>query len=279
MTKNITILSVLIQGRQEMDVAANAGKKFQRLVQILDTLRSENGCPWDKEQDEKSIAHYFLEEVYEAVEAISKDDTKTLAEELGDVLMEIVFLARIYKEKEKFTIFDVLEGINQKMIRRHPHVFGRKRLKSPKKVLDEWNRQKKEEKERRSLFNGRVKSLPSLLEAFQIGQRVSAYGFDWRNAFDALQKVKEEVSELEKALRERKEREIFHEIGDLFFSMANVSRLLGINPEIALKQTNEKFIQRFKFIEKRLKESGRELGQVSLEEMDKIWEEAKKKIQ
>jgi len=184
MTKNITILSVLIQGRQEMDVAANAGKKFQRLVQILDTLRSENGCPWDKEQDEKSIAHYFLEEVYEAVEAISKDDTKTLAEELGDVLMEIVFLARIYKEKEKFTIFDVLEGINQKMIRRHPHVFGRKRLKS-----------------------------------------------------------------------------------------------LGINPEIALKQTNEKFIQRFKFIEKRLKESGRELGQVSLEEMDKIWEEAKKKIQ
>lgn len=262
-----------------MDVAANAGKKFQRLVQILDTLRSENGCPWDKEQDEKSIAHYFLEEVYEAVEAISKDDTKTLAEELGDVLMEIVFLARIYKEKEKFTIFDVLEGINQKMIRRHPHVFGRKRLKSPKKVLDEWNRQKKEEKERRSLFNGRMKSLPSLLEAFQIGQRVSAYGFDWRNAFDALQKVKEEVSELEKALRERKEREIFHEIGDLFFSMANVSRLLGINPEIALKQTNEKFIQRFKFIEKRLKESGRELGQVSLEEMDKIWEEAKKKIQ
>ncbi len=262
-----------------MDIAANADKKFQRLVQILDILRGENGCPWDKEQDEKSIAHYFLEEVYEAVEAILKDDSRALAEELGDVLMEVVFLARIYKEKEKFTISDVLKGINQKMVRRHPHVFEGKRLKSSKEVLCEWDRQKKEEKERKTIFEGRAKSLPSLLEAFQIGQKVSAYGFDWRNALDALQKVKEEVSELDRALKEKKEAEIFQELGDILFAVANVSRILGVNPEMALKQTNEKFIQRFKFIEKRLKESGRGLGQTSLEEMDRIWEEAKKEIQ
>lgn len=262
-----------------MEKAIKAGKKFQKLVDILDALRGEEGCPWDREQDERSIANYFLEEAYEAVEALSKGDTKDLAEELGDVLMEVVFLARIYKEKEKFTISDVLEEVNKKMIRRHPHVFGEKRLKTSRKVLDEWNRQKREEKERRSLFNGRVKSLPSLLEAFQIGLRVSAYGFDWSQALDALHKVKEEVFELEKALKRKKENEIFHEIGDIFFSMANVSRLLGVNPEIALKQTNEKFIRRFKFIEEKLKESGKQIGQTSLEEMDKIWDEAKKKIE
>lgn len=261
-----------------MNGAVNAGKKFQRLVQILDTLRSEKGCPWDREQDEKSIANYFLEEVYEALEAINRKDAKALAEELGDVLMEVVFLARIYKEKGSFAISGVLEGINQKMIRRHPHVFGKKHLESSKKVLDEWNRQKKEEKERRSLFNGRVKNLPSLLDAFQIGQKVSAYGFDWKNALEALQKVREEFSELEGALKEKREKEIVQEMGDILFSLANVSRLLGINPEIALKQTNEKFIERFKFIEKRLKESGGELAHTSLEEMDKIWEEAKEKI-
>jgi len=261
-----------------MDRAASAGNKFQGLVRILDTLRSEKGCPWDREQDEKSIANYFLEEVYEALEAINKNDTKALAEELGDVLMEVVFLARLYKEKGHFTISDVLGGINQKMIRRHPHVFGKKRLKSSKKVLDEWNRQKREEKERESLFDGRVKSLPSLLEAFQIGQKVSTYGFDWKSALDALQKIREEVSELEKALKAKRGMEIFKEMGDIFFSLANVSRLLDVNPEMALKQTNEKFINRFKFIEKKLKRSGRNLTQTSLEEMDKIWEEAKEKI-
>lgn len=261
-----------------MDRAADAGKKFQGLVKILNTLRSEKGCPWDREQDEKSIASYFLEEVYEALEAINKNDTHALAEELGDVLMEVVFLAHLYKEKGHFTISGVLEGINQKMIRRHPHVFGKKRLTSSKKVLDEWNRQKKEEKERESLFNGRVKSLPSLLEAFQIGQKVSAYGFDWESALDALQKVREEVSELERALKAKRRMDIFQEMGDIFFSLANVSRLLDINPEMALKQTNEKFIKRFRFIENKLKKSGRDLTQTNLKEMDKIWEEAKEKI-
>jgi len=256
----------------------NAGKKFEKLVEILDDLRSEEGCPWDREQDENSIANYFLEEVYEAVDAINAGDARSLAEELGDVLMEVVFLARIFKEKEKFSISDVLEGINQKMIRRHPHVFTQKRIRTSEKVIDEWCRQKKEEKARQSILNGMAKCSPSLMEAFQIGLRASSYGFDWNQPLDALKKTKEEISELEKAYEEKKEEEIFHEIGDILFSMANVSRLLEINPEIALRQANKKFIKRFKFIEKKLAEEKKELGEVGLEEMDKIWEESKRKV-
>lgn len=262
-----------------MKDTSKAGKKFQRLVDILDALRGKEGCPWDKEQDEKSILNYFLEEVYEAVEAINEDDPKTLAEELGDVLMEVVFLARIYKEKEKFSIYDVLEGINKKMIRRHPHVFKRKGLENSQKVIDEWYRQKREEKERQSIFDGMVKSSPSLLEAFQIGLKVSLYGFDWSQALDALQKVKEEITELEKALERKKKNEVFNEMGDIFFALANVSRLLAVNPEMALKHSNEKFVKRFRFIEKKLREEGKEISQTGLEEMDRIWEEAKDKIQ
>jgi len=275
---DFTIFSGIIQWRRNMKNAEKAGEKFKQLVEILDNLRGEEGCPWDREQDENSISNYFLEEVYEAIDAISAGDAKSLAEELGDVLMEVVFLARIFKEKEKFSISDVLEGIKQKMIRRHPHVFAQKRIKTSKKVVDEWCRQKKEEKERQSILDGMAKCSPSLMEAFQIGVRVSPYGFDWNRPLDALKKVKEEISELEKALKVKREDEIFHEIGDIFFSMANVSRLLGINPEIALRQANKKFIKRFKFIEKKLEEKGKELSQAALEEMDEIWEEAKDKI-
>lgn len=268
----------IIQWGREMRDTKNAGKKFEQLVEILDNLRSEKGCSWDREQDEKSIANYFLEEVYEAVDAISAGDARSLAEELGDVIMEVVFLARIFKEKEKFSISDVLEGINQKMIRRHPHVFAQKRIRTSEKVIDEWCRQKKQEKARQSILDGLAKCSPSLIEAFQIGLRASSYGFDWSQPLDALKKAKEEISELEKALEEKKEDEIFQEIGDVFFSMANVSRLLGINPEIALRQVNKKFIKRFKFIEKKLGEKGKELSEVTLEEMDEIWEESKDKI-
>jgi len=262
-----------------MKNAESAGKRFTRLVEILDVLRGEEGCPWDREQDVKSITNYFLEEVYEAVDAISTGDAKSLAEELGDVLMEVVFLARIFKENGNFSISDVLEGINRKMVHRHPHVFAQKRIRSSKKVFDEWHRQKKEEKERRSIFDGMTKCFPSLMEAFQIGVCVSAYGFDWSQPLDALQKIKEEISELEKALKAKKEDEIFREIGDIFFSIANVSRLLGVNPEIALRQANKKFVKRFKFIERKLEKQGKELDQTSLEEMDRIWEEAKQKIE
>jgi len=255
-----------------------AGKKFAQLVQIMETLRGDRGCPWDKEQDEKSITNYFLEEVYETVDAITAKDAKALAEELGDVLMEVVFLAQIYKEKNKFSIDEVLDGINQKMIRRHPHVFGPGRKKTSREVVDEWIQGKKEEKERESLFESFPNSTPALLAAFQIGLYVSHYGFDWNQPREALQKVKEEVAELEKVIDDQDKAELAREMGDVFFSLANVSRLLGINPEVALRQANKKFIKRFKYIEKKLKEEKKELGQASLDEMDEIWEEAKVKI-
>jgi MazG family protein len=260
-----------------MDDAKIAGKEFEKLVIILDTLRGEEGCPWDKKQDEKSIMNYFLEEVYEAVDAIISGNARSLAEELGDVLLEVVFLARIFKEYEKFTISEVVKGINRKMIRRHPHVFGRKKAKSADEVLDTWNRQKKSEKSRSSFFEGITQYSPSLLNSFQIGLRASGCGFDWKTPMEALQKVKEEISELEKALGEGEDKEVFDEIGDMFFAMSNVSRLLKVNPEIALKKANEKFQKRFQYIEKKLKEQGKDPENTSLEEMDEIWEEAKTK--
>lgn len=260
-----------------MTDAEKAGREFQKLVEILDALRGETGCPWDREQDEKSIVSYFLEEVYEVVDALFGGDPRSLAEELGDVLMEVVFLSRIFKEKGKFTISQVMERINRKMIERHPHVFGQAKLDSSTRVIDEWNRRKKEEKERTSLLEGLGGRFPALLEAFLIGQRVSHFGFDWSGPLDALQKTKEEIAELEKALEERNVDQTSGEIGDVFFSLANVSRLCGVNPEIVLKQANKKFKNRFEFIEKRLKERGKELGQASLKEMDEIWEEAKGK--
>lgn len=261
-----------------MGDAESAGKKFEELVRILDALRGEKGCPWDKEQDEKSIADYFLEEVYEAVDAIYANDSESLNEELGDVLMEVVFLARIFKEKEEFLISEVLDGINRKMIRRHPHVFSKKRIETSEEVRNEWCQQKKEEKERQSVLDGMASSLPSLLEAYQLGLRVSQVGFDWDNSLGALQKVKEEISELEEVLKKKEYDEVFKEVGDLFFAMSNVSRHLGINPEIALRQANKKFMGRFRFIEEKFEKKGKTLVQASLEEMDKIWDEAKDKI-
>jgi len=255
-----------------------SGQEFGKLVRILDRLRGEEGCPWDREQDEKSIINYFLEEVYEAIDAIDSGDAEAVVEELGDVLMEVVFLARIFKEKQKFTIYDVLKKINQKMIQRHPHVFGLKHIKSSAKVLQQWERLKRTEKGKEFLFDDMIKSLPALLEAFQIGVSVSAYGFDWNNPLNVLQKVKEEVTELEMALKENKHEKVAEEMGDLFFSMANLSRHLGVNPEIALKQANKKFINRFNYIEKKLKEDGKELTRASLKEMDEIWEQAKNKV-
>ena len=252
-----------------------AGEKFARLVQILDILRSEKGCPWDREQDERTIANYFLEEVYEAVEALYAEDYPSLAEELGDVMMEVVFLARIAKENKSFTIADILEGINKKMIRRHPHVFGNKRRKDAVRVQQDWDKQKQAEKERDSVLDGITKSNPALLTAFQLGARASSLGFDWRHPREVLRKVQEEVAELEDAVRRKKKAEIFDEVGDILFSLANLSRHFDVNPEIALREANKKFMRRFRFVEKRIKQEKKEMGQVSLKEMDRFWEEAK----
>jgi len=226
-----------------MSDAASAGEKFQALVGILDRLRSPGGCPWDREQDERSIANYFLEEVYEAVDALFRGDAAALAEELGDVLMEVVFLSRIYEEKGSFTVADALDGINAKMIRRHPHVFGEDRCEDSRRVLEAWIRRKSEEKNRAGPFEGLAATAPALLAAFQIGVRAAQHGFDVLTAADALAKAKDRIVGLEgeldsggKALEEG--------LGEAFFALADVARLLRVNPEIALRRANEKFIDR-----------------------------------
>jgi MazG family protein len=277
LVKNSTPSNQIIQGSKIMKDSKKAGQKFSELVEILDDLRGVNGCPWDREQDERTIANYFLEEVYESIEALYSQDYKSLSEELGDVLMEVVFLARIAKEKGEFTVSDIIDGINKKMIRRHPHVFGDRRIDNSARVWEAWNRQKQKEKKRGSIFDGIPKTTPSLLKAFQISLRAASYGFDWNRPQDVLKKVREEIAELEKAVQEKKDEEMIKEVGDALFSLVNVSRHLGVNPEIALNQANKKFIQRFQFVEKKLKEEGKDLTQASLKEMDRIWEEAKKK--
>jgi len=250
-------------------------EKFARLVGIMDRLREPDGCPWDRQQDKNTITNYFLEEVYEAVDAMERKDVPAVKEELGDVLMEIVFLARIYKEKGAFTIADVLDGINAKMIRRHPHVFGREKGKTAEAVRSDWGKQKTVEKHRSSLFDGFVRSGPSLLNAFQIGQRASGIGFDWEKAEDVLAKVREELGELEDAVCKNVRSRIEDEVGDVLFAVANTARLLNINPELALRRSNEKFIRRFHFIERELDHMGKSLNETTLEEMEVLWEKAK----
>ncbi|MBN1271252.1 MAG: nucleoside triphosphate pyrophosphohydrolase [Candidatus Aminicenantes bacterium] len=258
-----------------MNDTERIGLKFVSLVNILEKLRGEKGCPWDKEQDEKSIANYFLEEVYEAIDALQEGDTVALAEELGDVLLEVIFLARIFEEKKQFDISHVLDGIINKMIRRHPHVFGKETAETTREVKRKWNDMKRTEKKRESVLDGLTSQAPALLEAVQIGRRVSSCGFDWEKQSEVLQKIKEEIDEMEKALISGNKNEIEKEMGDLLFSTVNLARHLDANPELILRKMNKKFIRRFQYIEKEAEKSGRNIHQMSLQEMDKLWEEAK----
>lgn len=257
------------------DDAIGAGNEFTELIRIMDTLRGEKGCPWDRQQDERTIVNYFLEEAYELVDAIYTNDINAISEELGDMLMELVFLARLYKEKHKLLMSQVVQGINQKMIRRHPHVFGEKSINEADEVINAWSKQKTNEKMRESLFDGISQSSPALLTAFQIGLRASIHGFDWTRAQEVLEKVKEEMGELEQAISENKGEEVLHEMGDVFFALANLSRHVDVNPELALKYANQRFISRFQYIEKKLKADGKSIDDATLEEMDKLWDESK----
>jgi MazG family protein len=258
-----------------MNPRESAGDKFQHLVDILASLRGPDGCPWDREQDAKSIAGYFLEEVYEAVDALYQGEPKALAEELGDVLMEVVFLARIYEEKGEFDAASALDGINAKLIRRHPHVFGGPPVESSARVLDAWIRLKKEEKNRTSPFDGLPESAPALLRAFQIGQRAAQDAFDWPTAAEALAKVREELGEIEAALAQGRRDEVEEELGDALFALAQVGRLAQANPEMVLRGANRKFMARFVELKAAFAAEGRELKDAAPAEMDAVWEEVK----
>ncbi len=251
---------------------------LQELLKIMEKLRSEEGCPWDKEQTRESLKPFIIEEAYELIEAISANDSEKIKEELGDLLFQIVFQSQIAKEKKEFEIPDIIETISKKMITRHPHVFGAVSSITTEEVLLHWEEQKRREgKLRESILEGIPEALPSLLRAHRLQDRAARVGFDWEKVEDVLNKLDEEIGELKEAVKIKKQNEIEDEIGDIFFMLVNISRFVGISPEDALRKTISKFISRFRYIEMNAADHGRKLAEMTLEEMDKLWEEAKEK--
>ena len=253
-------------------------KEFDRLVEILERLRAPGGCPWDAEQDHRSISRCMIEEAYELVDAIHADDVEHLREELGDVLLQVVFHSTIAKDLGEFTIKEVINDLCDKLIHRHPHVFGDTSVVDSGEVIKNWERLKEKEegkKARQSILDGIPDTLPSLQYARKIQSVVSRVGFDWPDAAGVVDKIKEEADEVLQAMQSHKSDQVAEEIGDLLFSIVNFARFNGIDPESALRRTNLKFRQRFHEIEKEAKSRGLRLEDMSLEEMDKIWESTK----
>ena len=248
------------------------GDKFQKLYEIMKRLRIE--CPWDKEQDHDSIKGATLEETYEVLEAIDLKDYKELKTELGDLLLHIVFHSAIGEDNKTFSMEDVIDSITEKLIRRHPHVFGDVVVNGTKEVLKNWEEIKLSEG-RDSILEGIPKHLPSLARAYRIQEKVSKIGFDWDNKEDVWKKVIEEIEEMHEMEKSGTPERLEEEMGDVFFALTNYARFLGINPENALRITNEKFIKRFSYVESKIKESGKSITESNLKEMDKFWEKSK----
>ncbi len=249
----------------------------QPLVDVIKTLREPGGCPWDIEQTHKSIRSNMIEEVYEFLEAVDADDTAGMREELGDVLMQVVFHARMAEEAGRFDLQDVIDEVTDKLIRRHPHVFGDTDVNNSDEVIRNWEMIKKEEKkERTSILDGVSYGLPALMRAYKLQGKAAKAGFDWDNAADVWLKVKEEIAELETALQSGNKEEAEKELGDVLFAIVNYARHFKLEPEAALNQTNNKFISRFTFVENKVKESGRRWSDFTLQELDDYWNEAKR---
>lgn len=251
---------------------------LNELIAIMSALRGENGCPWDKDQTRESLKPFIVEEAYEVLEAIDEKNPEAIKEELGDLLFQVVFQCQIAKERGEFEMADVLEKIGKKMIARHPHVFSDADYKTSAEVLVHWEAQKKREgKQRDSVLDGIPKELPSLLRAHRIQDRASRMGFDWEKVEDVLPKLEEEIDEFREALKRQRTDEIEDELGDIFFVLVNISRFVGIDPEDALRKTISKFISRFRYIEMAAADRGKTLSDMTLAEMDALWDEAKKK--
>jgi tetrapyrrole methylase family protein/MazG family protein len=251
----------------------SAAQGFARLVEIMQRLRAPGGCPWDREQTLDTIKPYLLEETYEVLDAIDSRDWDGLAEELGDLLLQPVFFAQMASEEGRFDIADSLHAINTKLVRRHPHVFADGDAKTPDDVKRKWDEIKTEEKPRpKGLLHGVPRSFPALVEAQQISSRAAGAGFDWRNVGEVLEKLREELAELDAAQSEA-ERE--GEIGDLLFVVVNIARFLKVDPEQALRKTNAKFRRRFQHVEEGLEAQGKSPRDASIDEMEALWQEAK----
>ena len=253
----------------------NKSDKFSKLIQILKDLRSPDGCDWDKEQTHKSLVPYLIEETYEVIEAIENNDSKALKEELGDLLLHVLFQAELSSEKKEFDIFDSLDSINNKLVRRHPHVFDKDSKNDSWNQKGSWEESKKKEKNRDSVLDGIPKSLPGLLRSRSVQERAASVGFDWKEVDPIIDKVEEELNEVRESIDENDKEQIELELGDLLFSIVNLSRFYNIDPENALKRSTNKFINRFNKIEKRISESGKSMEDSDLETMDKIWNEVK----
>lgn len=254
-----------------------AARTLMEVMEVIRTLRSPEGCPWDRKQTPAMVKNYLSEEMYELLDAIDSDDGAHIAEETGDVLFLLLFLARMYEEQDTFSLADSLERIRDKMIHRHPHVFGDTQVDNAEQVVANWQKLKVQEgkKPKESLLDGLPSSMPALSQACALTRKAARVGFDWKDASGPIAKIKEELTELEAEIGQAKPDRIKDEIGDILFSIVNLARHLNVEPEEALRHSNKKFRSRFSYIEQQLKQQGRTPEDATLEEMDRLWEEAK----
>lgn len=260
------------------------GATFPSLVELMQRLLAPDGCPWDREQTPASLRQYVLEEACEVIDAIDRDEPADLADELGDLALQIVFLAELGRAKRAFGPDDVVRAICEKLVRRHPHVFGEETVSGSEEVLRNWDAIKRREKANRPLLDGVPRSLPALLRATRIGEKVSRVGFDWPDSHGSREKVTEELGELDRAIQEGNKERIESELGDVLFALVNLARHAGVNAEEALRGTADRFGRRFDHVEKRVKEhhgdwprgeDGKPTKGLSLKELDGYWDEAK----
>lgn len=247
---------------------------FQRLLDIMDDLRAQ--CPWDKKQTIESLRHLTIEETFELSDAILKNDNNELKKELGDILLHIVFYAKIASETNTFDIKDVINALCDKLIFRHPHIYGDVKVQDEEEVKQNWEKLKQKEKDgNKTVLSGVPNSMPALLKAYRIQEKARAVGFDWEKPEQVYEKVKEELGELDAEVAQKNAEKIENEFGDVLFSLINYARFLNVNPEDALEKTNKKFIKRFTYMEQKLKEQNKQIGDCTLAEMDVYWNEAK----
>lgn len=248
---------------------------FGRVLDVLDRLRVE--CPWDRKQTNESLRPNTIEEVYELCDALMSEDAPNVKKELGDVLLHVAFYSKIAEEKEQFDIADVCNALADKLIFRHPHIYGNVHADTADAVADNWEQIKLKEKGgNKTVLSGVPEALPALIKAYRIQEKAAHVGFDWNSPEQVWEKVKEETSEVENEIKKGNGKEIEQEFGDLFFSVVNAARLYGVVPENALELTNRKFIKRFNYLESKAKETGRNLKEMTLGEMDELWDEAKR---
>ncbi|MFH1728214.1 MAG: nucleoside triphosphate pyrophosphohydrolase [Pseudomonadota bacterium] len=251
-------------------------ESFNKLVNIMKTLRIPDGCPWDQKQTLLTLRKYLIEETYEVLETMEGKDREKHCEELGDLLLQIIFQAQIAAENGDFTIDDVVNSIADKLTRRHPHVFGNEKADTPEKVLKNWAAIKAKKENKKSIIGGVPKELPALLRAYRVTEKAANVGFDWEKADDILSKLEEEYEELKESLKKNDLKEIEHEIGDMLMVLVNLSRHLKLDPEMGLNHTINKFIKRFHYIEDTCRNKNLDIHELSLDKMEELWQEAKK---